>query len=123
MEMALEDFDPQRDEDWIELAAALVGYALGLKAEEILARGRGRRAIVQARQITIYLACTALGMSLSRVSRATLRDRSTAAYACQMIEDRREDPDFDIWCEQLEVGLRSVVGLKGDASADAIVAA
>lgn len=123
MEMDVDAFDPQKDEDCVELAAALVAYALGLKTDEILARGRGRQAIVQARQITIYLSCTGLGMSLSRVSRALLRDRSTASHACQVIEDRREDADFDVWCEQLEVGLASVLGLRRMAADDAVEAA
>jgi len=51
----------------------------------------------------------ALGMSLARVARAFGRDRPTVAYACHLIEDRRDDSDFDDWLDQLAVGLSSVV--------------
>jgi hypothetical protein len=119
MEDDVEPFDPHKDEDGAYLATALVAYALGLKTEDVFSAvfssGRGSRAAVQARHIAIYLTHAGLGMSLARVSRAFGRDRSTVAYACHVVEDRREDVDFDVWCDQLEVGLRSVVGLKASA--------
>tara|TARA_R110000787_G_scaffold78883_9_gene172281 strand:- start:1502 stop:1726 length:225 start_codon:yes stop_codon:yes gene_type:complete len=63
----------------------------------------------RARHIAIYLTHVALGMSLARVARAFDRDRSTIAYACHLIEDKRDDTDFDGWLEQLLLGLSSVV--------------
>ncbi|MBU2605776.1 MAG: hypothetical protein KKC43_07790 [Alphaproteobacteria bacterium] len=63
----------------------------------------------RARHIAIYLTHVALGMSLARVARAFGRDRSTVAYACHLIEDKRDDRDFDDWLEQLPMGLSSVV--------------
>lgn len=102
-------FDPQKDEDRAYLAAALTAYALGLKSDVLLSSERGRPIEARARHIAIYLTHVALGMSLARVARAFDRDRSTAAYACHLIEDMRDDPDFDDWLEQLSVGLSSVV--------------
>lgn len=102
-------FDPQKDEDRAYLAAALTSYALGLKLEAILSPERGRPIEARARHIAIYLTHVALGMSLARVARAFGRDRSTVAYACHLIEDRRDDSDFDDWLDQLAVGLSSVV--------------
>jgi hypothetical protein len=49
-----------------------------------------------------------LGMSMTRVAIGFGRDKSTAARACRLVEDYREDPDFDTWIDQLAVGLRSV---------------
>ncbi len=109
----MSDFDPQKDEDRAYLAAALTAYALGLRTEAILSRQRRSTAEARARQIAMYLLRTALGMSLSRVARAFDRDRSTVAYACHQIEDQRDDSDFDLWIEQLSVGLSSVVVLDG----------
>lgn len=108
-------FDPQKDEDRAYLAAALTAYALGLKTEAILSARRRSPAEARARQISMYLLRTALGMSLSRVARAFNRDRTTVAHGCHLIEDCRDDPDFDIWLEQLSVGLSSVVVLDGAA--------
>jgi len=107
----LPDFDPQKDEDRAYLAGALTAYALGLKAEDVLSGGRGSPAESRARQVAMYLLRASLGMSLSRVARAFTRDRSTVSHACQVIEDLRDDPDFDIWLEQLSVGLSSVAVL------------
>ena len=109
----MQDFDPQKDEDRAYLAAALTAYALGLKTEAILSRQRRSPAEARGRQIAMYL----LGMSLSRVARAFNRDRTTVAYGCNLIEDCRDDPDFDVWIEQLAVGLSSVVVLDGAAMA------
>tara|TARA_R110000803_G_scaffold28384_2_gene65654 strand:- start:345 stop:689 length:345 start_codon:yes stop_codon:yes gene_type:complete len=102
-------FDPQKDEDCAYLAAALTAYALGLKSTILLSSERGRPIEARARHIAIYLTHVALGMSLARVARAFDRDRSTVAYACRLIEDKRDDRDFDDWLEQLSMGLSSVV--------------
>lgn len=104
----MDDFNPRRDEDRAFLAAALVAYALGLQTQKILARERGAPIYTRARHIAIYVAYAALGMSLSRVAAAFGRDRSTVAHACRVIEDHREDADFDTWVDQLIMGLRSV---------------
>lgn len=106
--MEEEEFNPQRDEDKAYLAAALVGYALGLKTEAILSGDRGKPVHSRARHIAMYLAYAGLGLSLSRLSAAFRRDRSTIARACRIVEDYREDTDFDTWIEQLCLGLRSV---------------
>jgi len=118
----LSDFDPRKDEDRAYLAGALTAYALGLKAEEVLSGGRGSPAEARARQVAMYLLRASLGMSLSRVARAFGRDRSMVAHACHVIEDLRDDPDFDLWVEQLSVGLCSVSVLGGASLDDAGVA-
>lgn len=56
----------------------------------------------------MYLAHVALGMSLARVAQAFERDRSTVAHACHIIEDRREEAEFNAWVECLEDGLKSL---------------
>lgn len=102
------EFNPQRDEDRAYLAGALVAYALGLKVEAVLSVERGNPVHARARHIAMYLTHTACGMSLARVARAFGRDRSTISHACRIIEDYREDADFDTWIEQLSSGIRSV---------------
>lgn len=109
--MNAQEFDPKRDEDLAGLAAALVGYALGLPAEDVAGPGRGKPVVARARHVAMYLTYTGCDLSLARVARAFQRDRSTVAHACQLVEEYREDPDFDTWVEQLAVGLRSVAAL------------
>ncbi|MCR9194680.1 MAG: chromosomal replication initiator DnaA [Hyphomonas sp.] len=93
------------------LAASLVGYALKLKAENIMMRDRGPRDMVQARQVAMYLTHVGLEMSLSRVANAFERDRSTVAHACHKIEEMRDEAEFDAWLETLEKGLMTVAPL------------
>ena len=50
----------------------------------------------------MYLAHVMLGRSLSEVGDAFGRDRTTVSYACALIEDLREDPEFDAFVTRLE---------------------
>ena len=109
--------DQSRDEDAVHLAIGLTAYALGVRADDILAPGRGRPAISFARHVSMYLCHVAFGMSLARLGRAFKRDRSTVAHGCHQVEDRRDDPDLDAWIEQLEDGLRSVAPLNSPRAA------
>lgn len=111
------EFNPQRDEDRAYLAGALVAYALGLKVKTVLSQERGNPVHARARHIAMYLAHTACGMSLARVARAFGRDRSTVSHGCRIIEDYREDADFDTWIEQLCSGIQSVVPLGASSEA------
>lgn len=98
------------------LAASLVGYALGLRAEDILLPDRGRRELARARQVAMYLTHVGLEMSLSRVAFAFDRDRSTVAHACHRIEEMRDEADFDVWLDTLERGMVTVAPLRALAA-------
>lgn len=56
---------------------------------------RGRARVAMARQVAMYLAHVSCGLSLTKAGKLFDRDRTTAAHACQVVEARREDPDFD----------------------------
>ncbi len=101
-------FNPHKDEDRAYLASALVAYALGLRVDDILAADQRSVASTRARYIAMYLVYVGLGLSLAR---AFGRDRSTVAHGCRQIESLRDEDEFDIWIEQLIVGLSSVAGL------------
>ncbi len=53
----------------------------------------------------MYLAHVCLGMCLSRVGEEFDRDRTTVAYACARIEDRRDNPSLDRVLACLEAAL------------------
>ena len=103
--------DKYKDEGHAKLAAGLVAYALQLPVEQILEGKRGSAQAAQARQIAMYVVYVGFGISLARVAYAFNRDRSTVAYACHQIEDRRDDASFDIWLDALEATLRQAAGL------------
>jgi chromosomal replication initiation ATPase DnaA len=60
-----------------------------------------------ARQVAMYLAHVGGGLCLSEVGRLFARDRTTVAHACALVEDRRDDPDFDRCLSFLELALIS----------------
>jgi len=91
-----------QDEAAARLAAGVASYGLGVGAEDILGEDRGSVETAFARQVAMYLCYTGFELSLTRVAVAFGRDRSTAAYACHLIEDRREDAQFDLWIGALE---------------------
>ena len=63
---------------------------------------RGRAKVAQARQVAMYLAHVACGLSLTETGRLFGRDRTTVAHACSVVEDRRDDPLFDRALDLLE---------------------
>lgn len=63
---------------------------------------RGRARVAMARQVAMYLAHIACGLSLTDVGELFDRDRTTVAHACEVVEDRREEPAFDRAIELLE---------------------
>jgi chromosomal replication initiation ATPase DnaA len=67
---------------------------------------RGRPRVAFARQVAMYLAHVGCGLTMTEVGHLFARDRTTVAYACGIIEDRRDDPSFDYSLELLEGGLR-----------------
>lgn len=89
------------------LAAGAASYALGIPATDIIERGRGSARTAFARHVAMYLCHVGSELSLTRVAGAFDRDRSTVAYACHLIEDRREEPQFDLWISSLETMMRA----------------
>ncbi len=86
---------------------AATAAAFGVSPRALRASTRGTADIAFARQSAMYLAHVALGLSYNRAGRLFRRDRSTAAHACHVVEDRRDDPDIDrrlalleCWCAE-----------------------
>lgn len=88
--------------DYTGLVRALVAHAFDVDNADLSAPTRRKADVALARQTAMYLSHVALQMSLSQVGRAFGRDRTTAAHACHVIEDRRDDPQFDGLLMQLE---------------------
>ena len=74
---------------------SLVGSTFGVALSDLRATSRKSAATAFARQVAMYLAHVELGLSLSTVAAQFYRDRTTVAYACRRIEDRRDDAAFD----------------------------
>ena len=48
-----------------------------------------------ARQVAMYLCHVVCGLSLTEVGTLFARDRTIVAHACEVVEDRRDDPELD----------------------------
>ncbi|HZQ12609.1 MAG TPA: helix-turn-helix domain-containing protein [Pseudolabrys sp.] len=83
----------------LEEAAAI---AFGVAPADVRARTRRGAHVTFARQTAMYLAHVAFGLNYSDVGRLFGRDRTTVAYACRLVEDRRDDPATDRRLDLLE---------------------
>ena len=86
--------------------AVMSVFGLGLSDLTEITRGNARVAL--ARQTAMYLAHTVGRLTLTEVGDMFGRDRTTVAHACAVVEDRRDDINFDRTMEVLE---RAVVRL------------
>ena len=80
----------------------------GVEGVELHLASRGRANVALARQSAMYLAHVGLGLTMTEVGLLFERDRTTVSHACMIIEDRRDDADFDRALELLE---RAVIAL------------
>lgn len=68
---------------------------------------------VFARQVAMYLSHVTFGLTLTRTGALFARDRTTAAYGCGVVEDRRDDPVLDRALDIAEAALRNRWGGAG----------
>lgn len=95
-----------RPRQLIELAVTRV---FGVHAEAIAGTSRGKAQVAQARQVAMYLAHVACGYSLTQVGEIFARDRTTVAHACMVVEDRRDEPQFDRVIGLLEQSVAALI--------------
>lgn len=84
---------------------AIVMLVFHVTEQQLDNRQRGKAPIAFARQVAMYLAHIACGLSLTEVGRYFGRDRTTVAHACRLVEDWREDPDLDFSLDLMEGAL------------------
>ncbi len=109
----------EMDDARARLARTLVAYAFGVPEQDMESLTRRSAAVAFGRQVAMYLAHISFELSLSRVAIAFSRDRTTVSHACHLIEDRRDDPEFDARLDDLENVLRAAPApaiLGGEAS-------
>ncbi len=87
---------------WVEI---IVASAFALGAGAMRDTHRGCATVAFARQVAIYLSHTRLGLNYTEAGAYFGRDRTTAAYACRTVEEKREDPAVDAAIDFLERAL------------------
>lgn len=75
----------------IDIVAAL----FNVSGKELRAPGRTGLEVARVRQIGMYVAHVCLRLPMSDVGKGFGRDRTTVLHACHVIEDLRDEPEFD----------------------------
>ncbi len=75
---------------------------LFVSGDRIGMRRERRRLACHVRQIAMYVCHVALQMRMTAIGEGFGRDRSTVAHACAVVEDRRDDRDFDEFVAAIE---------------------
>ena len=92
----------QYPDSTIREVVELVSRHANVPSSAVFGASRDVRPIARARQLAMYLAHVMLGESLTSVGLAFGRDRTTVSYACNLIEDLRDDPRFEAEVSALE---------------------
>lgn len=96
----------------LHLTEGYVARAYCILPADLYGTKRGKMYVSRARQLVMYLAHVEFEVSFAEVARRYNRDRSTVAHACRAIEERREDPEFDLFVRSIE----ELVSLDGVAA-------
>ena len=85
-------------EAMIDICAAL----FNVSSKELRQTGRTSNGVARVRQIAMYVTHVVLGVSMQEVGRCFGRDRTTVRHACHLVEDMRDDEDFDLAVVRIE---------------------
>jgi len=85
-------------EGMIDICAALYNVC----SKDMRRTGRTAASVSRVRQIAMYVTHVTLGISMHEVGHGFARDRTTVRHACHLIEDLRDDEEFDRAVAQTE---------------------
>ncbi len=83
------------DEKIFLVVEAIVAASLRLPVARLHANSRCSAPVAFARQVAMYISHVSLKQPVPDIGKHFGRDRTTVTHACEVIEDRREDPDVD----------------------------
>ncbi|MCR4265329.1 helix-turn-helix domain-containing protein [Nitratireductor sp. ZSWI3] len=78
-----------------ECVLDIVAALFNVSGRELRETGRSSTSVARVRQIGMYVAHVILGLNMTEVGRGFGRDRTTVQYACHLVEDMRDDDEFD----------------------------
>ncbi|MCE7026409.1 hypothetical protein [Jiella avicenniae] len=88
------------------VAAGIAAELCRVEVDDVIARGTPgtfrRRRVRTARALALYLAHTGANLSIARVSRASGRTKQRVSFLCHLIEDRRDEPAFEVLVSRAE---------------------
>jgi len=98
----ISQYDPALVQFAADTASNIVSQTYNIRIQDIKSAQRKGADIARARQIAMYLANVVLGIPFSFLGPAFGRDRTTASYAARVIEDNRDNPEFDQCLSEME---------------------
>ncbi|WP_027229974.1 helix-turn-helix domain-containing protein [Phyllobacterium sp. UNC302MFCol5.2] len=99
------DEEAPLDERLLQVCDGLIDILstlFNVSGRELRSHSRCERPVARVRQIGMYVAHVTLALTMSEVGRAFGRDRSTVNHACHLIEDMREELEFDHIVQTIE---------------------
>ena len=88
----------RRNEEVIELCEGMIDVTAALfnvNSKEMRRTGRTAFDVSRVQQIAMYVSHVVLGLSMAEVGKGFQRELATVLHACHLIEDMRDDRDFD----------------------------
>ena len=80
-----------------------VADVFGIDCESLRQPTRGQAKVALARQVCMYIAHVCGRLSLTEVGDMFGRDRTTVSHACALVEQRRDNGDFDNAIDLIEL--------------------
>ena len=99
----------QNDLNALALVDELVSRTYRLPRSALHAGTRCRKSVAFARQVAMYLCHVCLSYPLKDIAEYYQRDRTTVAYACRVVEDRREEEETELLINSLESALETMM--------------
>jgi len=118
----LGDISPDYDRVAGQLVVKLVSVLDRVPVRDLHRVSRGKAVVCLSRQKAMYLMHTVFSSPYHKVAEFFSRDRTTIAHACRLVEDMRDDEDFDKQLEAMEnllVSARSLYEISDRGVADA----
>ncbi|WP_311029210.1 helix-turn-helix domain-containing protein [Mesorhizobium koreense] len=81
--------------EWCDCLIDIASALFNVSGKELRRPGRSTLDITRVRQIAMYVGHVVLRLTMADVGRGFGRDRTTVLYACHLVEDMRDDADFD----------------------------
>lgn len=94
----------------IDIAAAL----FGVPGRDLRSPSRSAVPVSRVRQIAMYVAHVTLRLSMREVGQGFGRDRTTVLHACHLVEDLREDEEFDRIVARVELVVAAAFGIPAE---------
>jgi chromosomal replication initiation ATPase DnaA len=85
----------ERSVEYCECVIDIVAALFGVSSKDLRRQGRSNISICRVRQIGMYVAHVVLRLTMAEVGQGFGRDRTTVQHACHLIEDMRDDAEFD----------------------------